>query len=226
MDNVVDLTEVFEEWKKDITKLDLSPRSPVVFNDDPVALSCAAYRLGGFPRLQEVVATDQDRLLAQQIRQHFLGKLTFQKLRGQHLSVFQEKLGAFLSGNKPLMDDELGILYRLPNFYAEDLEVQSLIESTDEVVPAPPEALEQTLKPYKNYVLHRRSGSIQQYWWTDSSRRPYCLSTKEKSESRALIQSIWEFKSIRVQAHMFTKRFNGSSRFYYKLVSPRLLSTE
>lgn len=213
-DPVDEIFGLFNETKKS---------QPTVFTDDPVALSCAAYRLGNYPRLTDVTPNDEDRVFAEKIRRHFMDKLVVQRLRGQPMSDFREKLGAFLVDNRPLLDSELGILYQLPHFYVEDIETQSLIENTTEVSPSAPEHRKETLRPYKQFTLKRKGGAIRQYWWVDAASRPYCLNIRESTDHQPLYQSIWNFDSIQVEAHMYVKSFRGTSRFYYKLVGTRLL---
>lgn len=196
---------------------------PAAFHDDPVALSCAAYRTGSYPRFEHLIVSQPDRELAQQVRRHFMDKLVMQRLRGERMSAFREKLGAFLVDNRPLLEDEIGILYQLPYFYHEDLDVESLIADTDVVTPAQPQTCAITLRPYKTFNLKRRGGSVRQYWWIDQDRRPYCLPVKENETNQPLYQSIWNFSTIQVESHIYTKPFMGTDRFYYKLAGTKLL---
>lgn len=201
----------------------VKPAPPVAFHDDPVALSCAAYREGGYPRLETVTVTQPDRELAQQVRRHFMDKLVIQRLQGKPMSGFRDKLGAFLVDNRPLLENEIGILYRLPYFYHEDLAVQRMLDDTVPVEQAAPDQRTVELTPYQRIIVHRRGGAVCQYWWVDSQRQLYGLNVKENSESIHLYQSIWEFNSITVEASMFVKPFMGTDRCFYRLVRARLL---
>lgn len=196
---------------------------PAVFHDDPVALSCAAYRTGGYPRWETLSVSQPDRELAQQVRKHFMNKLVIQRLRGEPMSGFRDKLGAFLVDNRPLLENEIGILYRLPYFYHEDLAVQAMLDDTVPMTWTDPVERETTLTPYQKIMSHRRGGAVRQYWWIDPDRQLYGLSVKDNVEHQNLYQSIWEFKSITVSAYMYTKPFVGTNRFFYKLVSAKLL---
>ena len=196
---------------------------PVVFHDDPVALSCAAYRIGGYPRLETVTVSQPDRELAQQVRRHFMDKLVIQRLQGKPMSGFRDKLGAFLVDNRPLLEDELGILYRLPYFYHEDLVVQNMLDDTTPVEMALPDARTVKLTPYQTLKVHRRHGAVRQYWWVDPQRHLYGLSVRETVDNLPLYQSIWDFNSVDINAKMFVKPFMGTDRCFYKLVGARLL---
>ena len=196
---------------------------PAVFHDDPVALSCAAYRSGGYPRLETLTVSQPDRELAQQVRKHFMDKLVIQRLQGKPMSGFRDKLGAFLVDNRPLLENEIGILYRLPYFYHEDLAVQAMLDDTEPVQPLAPTEQLITLTPYQKITVQRRSGAVRQYWWLDSQRQLYGLGIRENVDNQPLYQSIWEFNSIKVSSRLYTKPFMGTDRFFYKLVGVKLL---
>ena len=199
---------------------------PVSFKDDPVVLACAAYRMGTYTEFENIDPTAEDRVLGAAVRRHFMDKLVFQRLRGIRLSPFREKLGAFLVDNRPLYKDEIGMLYHLPYFYFEDLEVQSLVESVASVDSTrEPTRRAENLKPYKKITLKRKGGAIQQYWWTDRSNRPYCLSLRDSGEHQHLYASIFDFGAITVEAHMYAKPFRGTDKYYYQLMGTKLLST-
>ena len=208
------------------TYLDNKPKTPLSFGEDPVVLACTAHRLGNYPDLETLQPTDQDRELGSCVRKHFMNKLVIQRLQGKQPSAFREKLGAFLADNRPLYKDEIGMLYHLPYFYFEDLAREDLIATTTPVQQVAPQRYRVTLKPYANFSLKRRGGSVKQYWWVDSDLRPYCMNIKENSENQLLYQSIWDFANITVESHMYVKSFNGTDRFHYKLVGPRLLEVK
>lgn len=209
------LTELFSDLEQ--------PKIPMIFAEDPVVLACAAHRLGNFPDLAEITPTTEDRELGAKVRRHFMDKLVMQRLRNDKVSAFRDKLGAFLVDNRPLYNDEIGMLYRLPDFYFEDLETQELIDSTSAVAVQDPQNQTVTLKPHKCISLKRRAGAIQQYWWLDEHQRPYCLSIRESADNQPLYQSIWQFASITVEAHLFVRPFMGTNRFHYRLVGTKLL---
>lgn len=203
---------------------DSKPSVPIEFKHDPLALSCGAWRLKTYMDIENIPLETQDYELADKVRQHFMNKLVMQRLKTERISSFRQKVGAFLAGNVQLTKDDIGLLYHLPHFYFEDLAVQKLIDDTAEVTPAVPKVQTVHLKPYTKIELKRRIGAIRQYWWTDSDRRPYCLSVKENTQNQSLYQSIWNFAGIDVEAHMYPKVFGGTDqRFFYKLVSPKLL---
>jgi hypothetical protein len=205
------------------TYINDTPKTPLSFSEDPVVLACTAHRMGNYPDLEDLHPTDQDRELGTRVRKHFMNKLVIQRLQGKQPSAFREKLGAFLVDNRPLYKDEIGMLYHLPYFYFEDLARDKLIAVTTPVQQVAPQRYEVTLKPYVNFSLKRRGGSVKQYWWVDNNLRPYCMNIKESGEHQTLYQSIWDFASITVESLMYVKPFVGTDRWHYKLVGPKLL---
>ena len=205
------------------TYIDDKPKTPLSFGEDPVVLACAAHRLGNYPDLEDLRPTDQDRELGSCVRKHFMNKLVIQRLQGKKPSAFREKLGAFLTDNRSLYKEEIGMLYHLPYFYFEDLARDELIAATTPVQQVEPQRHKVILKPYANFSLKRRGGSVKQYWWVDSDHRPYCMNIKESGEHHTLYQSIWDFASVTVESLMYVKPFISTDRWYYRLVGPRLL---
>lgn len=202
---------------------DQKPKVPTTFHEDPVVLACVAHRLGMYIDLKELVPQAEDRELGARVRRHFMDKLVVQRLRGGPVSAFREKLGAFLAGNRPIYQDEIGMLYHLPYFYFEDLARDELISATQPIRPQEPFTGTVTLKPVSTLTLKRRSGAVKEFWWADAKNQPYCISVRENSESIKLYQSLWEFASITFESHMFSRQFMGTERYYYKLVNARLV---
>jgi hypothetical protein len=126
-------------------------------------------------------------------------------------------------GNHQLLESELGLLYRLPYFYFEDLFQQELINTVTQIPLNSPTLRQIQLQPLSVTVLKRRNGDVRQFWWIDNNRQPYCLSVRSNSDNQAMYQSIWEFHSIAVEAQLFVKPFLGTDRYYYKLVGAKLL---
>lgn len=200
---------------------------PIEFTTDPVALSCAAWRqryTDPYPDLALMTPSEADHAMAQNIRNHYVAKITMQKLRSDRISQFREKLGAFLVGNRSLVKEELGMLYHLPYFYQEDLAFASTIQKT---CSANEEFLGNAiveLKPLNTIETRRRSGVATQFWWTDTHNRPYCVSVVHSSEHSTLIRSLWEFSNIAVNARVHRRASYGTDKFYYyKIGNMKLL---
>ena len=202
--------------------MDAKEKIRMKFSADPVVLACAAYRIGSYIDLDELIPLDEDRELGAKVRKHFMDKLVMQRLRGGPISAFREKLGAFLAGNRDLYKDELGMLYHLPHFYFEDLARAELIMATEPATPRQAFSDTFTLKPLSTMTMKRRSGSVKEYWWKDDYNQPYCISVRENAVDLMLYQSLWEFHSVTLESRVLSKQFLGTERYYYKLVSSKL----
>ena len=198
------------------------PKVAMTFSEDPVVLACVAYRLGMYINLEDLTPLPEDRDLGARVRRHFMDKLVVQRLRGGNISAFREKLGAFLAGNRPIYRDEVGMLYHLPYFYFEDLARDELISAIRPIQPQQPFAGTVTLTPLTTLTLKRRSGAVKEFWWKDNKNQPYCISVRENSESIKLYQSLWDFANITFESQVLSRRFNGTERYYYRLVNAQL----
>jgi hypothetical protein len=199
------------------------PGAEIKFSDDPVALSCAAYRLGSYHEFSNLRPLDEDYELADKICKHYIRKLTLQRLCNKNTSRFREKLGAFLVNNRPLYNNEIGMLYHLPYFYFEDLEIESLIEDTTPVVAQIPKHVEVVLRPFRTMKIKRQGGEIKKFWWVDNHKMPYCLPVRVATEHSTFYQSIFDFSSIRVSTRISTTKFWGTERWFYQLSHTKLL---
>ena len=77
--------------------------------------------------------TSEARALAHEIRKYYLHRSTMQILKGHQPTEFQQKMIGFLADTRPLKVDELGILYRLPYFYQEDLALERVFEGAQAI---------------------------------------------------------------------------------------------
>jgi len=206
------------------------------FQDDPVVLSCASWRIGNelgglWTDLDEItVITEQDRVLGATVRKHFLDQLVMAKLRGRNSSPWRAKLGAFLVGNYELTRSEVGMLYRLPYFYHEDQAVANVMKLTT------PMTQEQKQYPYgppgklhsiKRIVQHRRANKTTQFWFHDHQRWPVMIAVNHKNNLHGLMDSLFDRGSMSVAAcNASWKPFYGAEDQYYILLNTFRLSTD
>lgn len=200
--------------------------SKLKFRDDPVVLSCASWRIGNaggglWTDLDEITnITEEDRLFGATVRKHFMDQLVMAKLRGQKLSDWRAKLGAFLVGNHDLTKAEVGMLYRLPYFYLEDQAVANVIKSTT------PVAAFLRTRPYgqpfwklcsvARIVQYRRKTDATQYWFRDDLDCPVMIAVSHSNSLYGVMDSLFDRGSISVAGHKaFWKPFYGLNDQYY-----------
>lgn len=222
------LTEIMSKWPS--TLEEPSKKQPLSFADDPIALSCASWRmdqqgLGSYVDLNTVTVESEDRVLAAQVRKHFLDKLTLQKLRGGSQSQFRTKLGAFLVGNHELTKDEIGLLYRLPYFYHEDQCVQQVMDQTHQVELLNPAAdATMTLTGVQKIWRHRRTGQATQFWFRNQHNWPVELVVLHTNPLHGVIDSLYDMGAFKICGRVWPRKFYESDRQYVKLSTFRLVS--
>ena len=115
-----ELKDLFESWGVDAVDpyangYSNAPKQPsprASFPDDPLALSCASYRLykqdphRRFTNIDSVNATQEDRIQAQAIRDYYNQRYTMRVLKGGQLTEYQQKTAQFLSGLHHLTTEE------------------------------------------------------------------------------------------------------------------------
>jgi len=154
------------------------PPREIAFSDDPVALAVASHRLWieGGPRwceLDKMKPTDQDRTTAQQLRGYYRQRMVMEKLKqttGVETSSFRKKLGQLVTDQLCITSDEVGMLMRLPYFYAEDQAVDQVMSNTESAqlhLRGQPYTGEFTL--VQRVLRSRRSGEYYDYWLTDGA---------------------------------------------------------
>lgn len=150
---------------------------------DPLVLSVAFYRhrysgsdnfIDKFYDIRVVpTVTDEDCTVANQIRDYYSKKIMWWKLSGKHLSKFRSDLAKFLSeDNRRFFNKNMGgIIFRLPEFYRYDVELDRLVEShtscstTDVKI----KNSEFTVKYLTKLSRKTRFNDVVKYWFTDES---------------------------------------------------------
>ena len=214
---MIDATDIFgDEIEKDYA-----------FVDDPIALSCAAYRqyqltnLDRWPGLNDMVVEPQDRLQADAIRKYYADRLILDVLRQQQpISSFRRKLYGLVTGVVKLKKSEIGIVYRLPDFYAEDTGLDQLVQDT-----TPADIVHQGNRITAEFVLRqhitksRKSGEFVQFWLTRTGdTAAYAVMLKKDNPLLSLLNSVLS-RPTTLSACVWTKQFRGyhQAHRYYQL---------
>lgn len=184
--------------------------SKASFPDDPLALSCASYRLfknapeRRWTNIDTVNATQEDRTMAQQIRDYYNQRYTMMALKGRQLTEYQQKTAQFLSGLHHLTTEELGLLYKLPYFYVEDTGLDCIVDSTQSYDVSPDrDHAEYTLTPVKEIFRSRKGGEIVQFWYQDQNNYPVLIECKSTDQLLNMLRGL--FKQSKIQVRSYTK---------------------
>jgi len=231
----IDMTFVFDT-STEVNLPDPYTSSPKLkFQDDPVVLSCASWRIGNagdglWTDLEEITeVTEEDRVCGAAVRKHFLDQLVMAKLRDQKVSDWRAKLGAFLVGNHELTKAEVGMLYRLPYFYHEDQAVANVMKLT-KPVPArlrtqSPGPLVWNLHSVERVVQYRRAHDTTQFWFRDCQDCPVMVAVGHTNSLYGVMDSLFDSGSISVAGRNASwKPFYGEQDQYYVLLKTFRLS--
>ena len=136
----MNIKSTLEDIFKDFANVDAVKKKPpevVEFQDDPVALAWGSYQIylknkgQRWTDLKQVIATEEDRLMAQEIRRYYRDRIMLQTLSSDYKqSEFRKKLYGILINERAVYDEDMGILHRLPYFYVEDTAIDRAIEQT------------------------------------------------------------------------------------------------
>ena len=219
----VDLIEDEEPW---VTwDRDQAVKKQVALTDDPIAMSCASYRLwkesgARWLELEQMKPTADDRVQANDIRSYYRGRLTWSALKGQNtVSQFRKKLHALVTGNLDITKDELGILYRLPYFYAEDTAVDEVIAVTDDSnmvskihgLTTPLEITTQ-FRLLRQVLYSRRACEYHHYWLaSDFDSAPFMIAVDTKNNMASLLESVLA-RPTQLTALLYPKPHRGYHR--------------
>jgi hypothetical protein len=212
----------------------------LTFQDDPVAMACAVYRswktdqVVQFADLEESLIMPEDRICADAIRQYYGVKFVEMALRhGRSLSQFRLKLAEVLRGQRQLKKSEVGMLYRLPYFYDEDVTTDWIYENTavdhtvehfhdrDQVLNR------MTLTPLRRVLRSQRSGDVVKYWFVDQHQHPVMIPVAKNNLLNSLMESLWSMQRLEVTGQIKIKSRIGhgvQNRFHFELFNMKLIN--
>lgn len=205
----------------------------VDFSDDPLAIMCANLKVSAAPLFEiQAPITQEDRAKANAIRKYYSDRFAFAILRGQQLSEFRMKLYGFLQGHTKLKKKDLGLLYKLPHFYQEDMALENLIKDPEIKMPDPIKRDTHgvlTLKPKTSYHTARKNVEGTHFWYIIESTN-YLVDwfAPAKMPHFSLIQGLFNLnRPIRVEARYNLSVLHLMKEFaYYRITNPTLVLNE
>jgi hypothetical protein len=211
MSSVTNLKDLFKQWGTDLDDAEkLSKSARASFSDDPLALSCASYRIykndsaRRFTDLDSLKATQEDRVHAQAIRDHYNQRYTMRVLKGGQLTEYQQKAAQFLSGLHHLTTEELGLLYKLPYFYEEDRALEQVVATTASVefqLPHLSQLTDYTLTPVVEILKSRKGGESVEFVYRDQRNHAVMIVVRAGDNMVHMLRGLFRQPCIRVQAH-------------------------
>jgi len=226
----------FAKWLDEIRTEMPKPKTRV-FEEDPIALGCAAHRVWTenqttrWMDFEHVTVEAEDREHADRIR-------TYYRARTQHIlidilkngptavSEFRKKLSLIVHGQMTeYTDQDRGILYKLPYFYLEDTALERLFAENApaeyyrslEDRRAHPEQFRLTL--LDSVLVSRKHGETTQYWFRDDATPAlYQWAIKNDNPLHSLVQSLVRRNCIDVRALTVTKHIRQHSNSVYRSI--------
>lgn len=209
-----------------------TPEPDMVFDQDPVALACASYRAFletsiRWTELNDVTVTDQDREQAEVIRKYYSDRILMAAVatRGE-MSDFRRKLYGLLIKQSGIKKCDIGLLYRLPYFYAEDTAMDQVMEQTKSATGPNPRPVVGNFQVIRRIQVSRRSGETVQLWLQkDSGSVPYMIASKLDNPFLTLVENVLKQPTVlQAIAHLKHHRGHYRNRLYYQLGNIELVS--
>lgn len=197
----------------------------MVFIQDPVALACGSYRTFletniRWTDLIDVTVTDADHEQAALIRKYYSDRILMSAVAAQgKMSDFRQKLYGLLIGHTGIKKRDIGLLYRLPYFYAEDTAMDQVMAQTETVVGPGAREVSGHFRVIKRISVSRRSGETVQLWLqNDSNKVPFMIASKLDNPFLSLTESILR-QPVKLSATAYKKQHRGHyrNRLYYQL---------
>lgn len=196
------------------------------FSDDPIALSIQSYLIWKNNPSRRWVPVDEvgrvtpeARQMAQELRTYFLHRNTIKVLQGQTPTEFQYKMNGLLNDLRPLPQDELGLLYRLPYFWQEDLALDQVFEGAAHINVTPPGAnlpewrvvtTHARLIPIREVLKSRKSGDFVQFWFKTNDGERCMYAVRADNSLISVFRSLFKRESMQVKATAMLHRMPGS----------------
>jgi len=215
----------------DNSKLLEPPTATVLtFKYDPIVAACASYRIWKisgrrWADLDQMVPLPEDQAMADQVRSYYRAKITWEKLRStdqRPLSEFRRKLMGMIENTYQITTADLGILHRLPYFYAEDTAQDAVFDGCQ-----PAEELRRndhhsgiyTFNLVSEIFVSRKRYESFQFWLRSEDLSVPCLIVAQKENTLLpLLQSIVRRGPVELSAKLFPKwRLGPGEQGYYQL---------
>jgi len=213
------------------------PDRVIHFEDDPIALSCANYRLsqagyGQYHDFDMLKPEPEDRQQALNIRNYYRAKITWQLLartqQQQPPTPFRQKLMGIIENTYQITQSDLGILYRIPYFYQEDTAHDAIFADLPryEIIRTLGKGIEETFVLTRQVSVMRRARDTVQYWLrAEKTIVPCMVVIDSKNMLKPLLDSVLSRGPVRLEANWYPKTLWGGQdcdREYYQLGSVKL----
>lgn len=223
--SIQDLTS---DWKPESFDPFVKKYQVIEIEEDLLALSCAWQRIRmnrkdanpyvTISSLTDSVLfkelTQEDRDKAMQVRDYYSKKIMLWKLKGDTLSQFREDMNAFIhTEGKVFKEDKMPLVYRLPEFYDYDSDIDMLSNDYNKKVSqeSPNEITGKRLKLIKTFIVNKKHAKRKEYWFSDDTNNLVSISIECSNPLISLLDMHTQ-NSIKVNA-IYTKRSRDNSEY-------------
>lgn len=205
---------------------------------DPIACACASYRAWiergiKFADINTFVPTAEDQARAQDIRNYYRAKITWQMLQSQAqrpISEFRRKLMGIIEGTQRITTAELGILHRINYFYDEDRAHDSVFEKFYAgreqvgILPVLKSNHRERMSLTHTVTVSRKNYENVEFWMEPAEGlMPCMIPVSNQNPLLTLISSVLEAGPVELIANWYPKVMPGpNDRTYYRLTHPKL----
>jgi hypothetical protein len=201
------------------------------FKEDALALGCAWYRIRNIRKKNDIPTSinlniykltdkdltdslnNDDRILADTIRDYYSKKIMMWKLKGIKLTNFREDLNKFIHGDQhKIKETFFPIIFRLPEFYEYDANLDKMREQ----LTSTPDSKEienyigkqscLRLTPLVSLVKNNKRIKVVEYWFKTNNNIPVMLSIEPKNPLEHIWNKIFDSKKVlQISGHIFVK---------------------
>ena len=140
---------------------------------------------------------EQDRVVADNIRDFYSKKFLILALMGRPLSTYRQDLSVFIHGDgKKYVQKTVGLAYRLPEFYYYDLAFNKMSKSLQrslDFTTLKTENKTATVNPINKFSINFKRTKATEYWFTDSENRMYALEVANDNS----LKNLWEREFVK-----------------------------
>ena len=170
---------------------------------------------------KEMIQEDRER--AHDIRDYYSKKLMVLTLKDHKLSNYRKDLNTFIHGDCKIVKEQMmPLVYRLPEFYDYDIEVENMFRGLDtrfdNAMPAFGKLIQ--LEPIKKLTVNSKSKKFVEYWLKDSTDRPYKIEIDVSNQLMHLWDHFFDKGSVFLDVVAKPTSRDGAS--YYKLIRWKL----
>jgi hypothetical protein len=193
--------------------------------EDSLTLSVTWNRLrsNGISRTQRLldgtlfdVIINEDRETAAKIRDFYSKKLMMLRLKSDKpMTNYREDLNKFIhSDGCTLREDMIGVVYRLPDFYKFDTQLEEITSSVNKKIRRASGDTTSTFTPLKRIERKTRSTNLVQYWMKDQNTGNGAVVSVQSNNP---LEGVWNkiFKETDNLQLYYTPKYRSLDGFEY-----------